>query len=68
MRNEIIIAAGIILVCVFLALYWEHIQVKKMFFSATNRINKIYDSVKAFLFVHFVEGVSETNDIDENLN
>lgn len=68
MRNDIIIAVGIALALVFLALYWEHIQVKKMFAATANRINKIYDSVKAFLFVHFVESVSETNDIDENLN
>lgn len=68
MRSDIIIAVGIALTLVFLALYWEHIQVKKMFAATTNRINKIYDSVKAFLFVHFVESVSETNDIDENLN
>lgn len=68
MRNEIIIAVGIALALVFLALYWEHIQVKKMFAATTNRINKIYDSVKAFLFVHFVDGVSEGDSIDENLN
>ncbi|NBW14651.1 MAG: hypothetical protein EBR82_42295 [Caulobacteraceae bacterium] len=68
MRSDIIIAVGIALTLVFLALYWEHIQVKKMFAATTNRINKIYDSVKAFLFVHFVESVGETNDIDENLN
>lgn len=68
MRNEIIIAVGIILALIFLALYWEHIQIKKMFAATTNSINKIYDSVKAFLFVHFVEGVSEGDNIDENLN
>lgn len=68
MRSDIIIAVGIALTLVFLVLYWEHIQVKKMFAATTNRINKIYDSVKAFLFVHFVESVSETNDVDENLN
>ena len=68
MRSDIIIAVGITLTLVFLALYWEHIQVKKMFAATTNRINKIYDNVKAFLFVHFVESVSETNDVDENLN
>lgn len=69
MRNDLVWMGLAILAFVALFIYWDHIQVKKMFAEAGKRINNIYDSAKAFLFVHFVEQAStDSNDIDENIN
>jgi hypothetical protein len=69
MRSELILMSVTLVVSVALLLYWEHIKIKKMFEATTKRINKIYDSAKAFLFVHFVDQVSaDETDIDENIN
>lgn len=69
MRSDLILMCVTLLASVAILLYWEHVKIKKMFAEAGKRINKIYDSAKAFLFVHFVDQVStDSNDIEEDIN
>jgi predicted transcriptional regulator len=66
MRNDVLIVAIILVVFFVCVLYYDHVLVKRMFTASKERINKMYDSAKAFLFIHFVDNATtDENDIDE---
>ena len=66
MRNDVLIIAVIVVVFFLLVIYYDHKLVSKMFAESKARINKMYDSAKAFLFIHFVDSTTtDDNDIDE---
>lgn len=66
MRNDVIIISLILLAFFVLIIYYDHKLVSKMFAESKARINKMYDSAKAFLFIHFVDTTTtDDNDIDE---
>jgi F0F1-type ATP synthase membrane subunit b/b' len=66
MRNDVIIISLILVAFFVLIIYYDHKLVGKMFSESKARINKMYDSAKAFLFIHFVDSTTtDDNDIDE---
>jgi predicted transcriptional regulator len=66
MRNDVLIVAIVLVVFFVCVLYYDHVLVKRMFTASKERINKMYDSAKAFLFIHFVDNATtDENDIDE---
>jgi hypothetical protein len=66
MRSDLLIVAIVLAVFFVLVIYYDHIMVKRMFAASKARINKMYDSAKAFLFIHFVDNATtDENDIDE---
>ncbi|NBW18862.1 MAG: hypothetical protein EBR82_63900 [Caulobacteraceae bacterium] len=66
MRSDVITIAVIVAVFFLLVIYYDHVLVKRMFNASKERINKMYDSAKAFLFIHFVDNATtDENDIDE---
>ena len=66
MRNDVLIIAVIVVVFFLLVIYYDHKLVTKMFSESKARINKMYDSAKAFLFIHFIDTTTtDDNDIDE---
>ena len=66
MRTDVLIVAIILVVFFVCVLYYDHVLVKRMFTASKERINKMYDSAKAFLFIHFVDNATtDENDIDE---
>jgi hypothetical protein len=66
MRNDVLIVAIVLVVFFVCVLYYDHVLVKRMFTASKERINKMYDSAKAFLFIQFVDNATtDENDIDE---
>jgi predicted transcriptional regulator len=66
MKTDVLIVAIILVVFFVCVLYYDHVLVKRMFTASKERINKMYDSAKAFLFIHFVDNATtDENDIDE---
>ena len=66
MRSDLLVISLILIVFFVLIIYYDHVLVKRMFAASKERINKIYDSAKAFLFIHFVDNATtDENDIDE---
>lgn len=66
MRSDLLVISLILIVFFVLIIYYDHVLVKRMFASSKERINKMYDSAKAFLFIHFVDNATtDENDIDE---
>lgn len=56
----------IVLAFMLIIIYYDHIRMKRIFSEAKVRINKIYDSVKSFLVIHFIDTtISDSEDIDE---
>jgi FtsH-binding integral membrane protein len=66
MRSDLLIISLILVAFFVLIIYYDHVTVKRMFTASKERINKMYDSAKAFLFIHFVDSATtDENDIDE---
>lgn len=66
MRSDLLVISLILIVFFVLIIYYDHVMVKRMFAASKERINKMYDSAKAFLFIHFVDNATtDENDIDE---
>jgi FtsH-binding integral membrane protein len=66
MRSDLLVISLILIVFFVLIIYYDHVLVKRMFKASKERINKMYDSAKAFLFIHFVDNATtDENDIDE---
>ncbi len=66
MRTDLLVISLILIVFFVLIIYYDHVMVKRMFAASKERINKMYDSAKAFLFIHFVDNATtDENDIDE---
>jgi FtsH-binding integral membrane protein len=66
MRSDLLVISLILIVFFVLIIYYDHVLVKRMFAASKERINKMYDSAKAFLFIHFVDNATtDENDIDE---
>ncbi|NBW38478.1 MAG: hypothetical protein EBR30_26350 [Cytophagia bacterium] len=66
MRTDLLVISLILIVFFVLIIYYDHVLVKRMFAASKERINKMYDSAKAFLFIHFVDNATtDENDIDE---
>jgi FtsH-binding integral membrane protein len=66
MRSDLLVISLILIVFFVLIIYYDHVMVKRMFKASKERINKMYDSAKAFLFIHFVDNATtDENDIDE---
>ena len=66
MRTDVLTIALIVVAFFVLIIYYDHVLVKRMFAASKERINKMYDSAKAFFFIHFVDNAStDENDIDE---
>lgn len=57
-----------ILVVMLIVIYYDHIQVKKIFAETLTRINKIYDNVKSFLVIHFLDTTISDSDTEENID
>lgn len=67
MRSDVITIAVIVAVFFLLVIYYDHVLVKRMFNASKERINKMYDSAKAFLFIHFVDNTTtDSDDLDIN--
>lgn len=67
MRSDVITIAIIVAVFFLLVIYYDHVLVKRMFNASKERINKMYDSAKAFLFIHFVDNTTTDSD-DSDIN
>ena len=66
MRSDLLVISLVLVVFFVLIIYYDHVLVKRMFAASKERINKMYDSAKAFLFIHFVDNATtDENDIDE---
>ena len=66
MRNDLLVISLILIAFFVLIIYYDHVLVKRMFAASKERINKMYDSAKAFLFIHFIDTTTtDDNDIDE---
>ena len=66
MRSDLLVISLVLVVFFVLIIYYDHVLVKRMFTASKERINKMYDSAKAFLFIHFVDNATtDENDIDE---
>ena len=66
MRSDLLVISLVLIVFFVLIIYYDHVLVKRMFAASKERINKMYDSAKAFLFIHFVDNATtDENDIDE---
>ena len=66
MRTDLLVISLVLVVFFVLIIYYDHVMVKRMFAASKERINKMYDSAKAFLFIHFVDNATtDENDIDE---
>lgn len=66
MRTDLLVISLVLVVFFVLIIYYDHVLVKRMFAASKERINKMYDSAKAFLFIHFVDNATtDENDIDE---
>ena len=66
MRSDLLVISLVLVVFFVLIIYYDHVLVKRMFKASKERINKMYDSAKAFLFIHFVDNATtDENDIDE---
>lgn len=66
MRSDLLVISLVLVVFFVLIIYYDHVLVKRMFAASKERINKMYDSAKAFLFIHFVDNATTNeNDIDE---
>jgi len=70
MRNETLYILVILFSFIGIIIYYERKVTKRIFDTTKARINKIYDSAKAFLFVHFLDNSMTDNDsVDEtNIN
>jgi len=66
MRSDLLVISLILIVFFVLIIYYDHVMVKRMFAASKERINKIYEGAKAFLFVHFLDNTfNDHDDVDE---
>lgn len=68
MRNDLVWMSIIILSIILIVIYYDHIKMKKMFSDATARINKIYDNIKSFLVIHFIDTTISDSDSDDSID
>jgi hypothetical protein len=69
MKTDLMWMSIIVLVFLLIIIYYDHIKMKSIFSEAKVRINKIYDNVKSFIVLHFIDTtISDSNSDTEDSN